>query len=100
MKITGFFLIFALGLLFMSGSFAFAGEFSYGRKGAFGDAFLAAKHSQTLNPRARGNRKPVKGLDGNYAASVMKNYLGSCQKSSPSNSVINIGGFVAGGGMK
>ncbi|MFZ2855488.1 MAG: hypothetical protein WAZ34_15440 [Rhodocyclaceae bacterium] len=63
----------------------------------FGQAVLAARAQQTINPDASLNADPVSGLDGRAAREAMGRYHDSFKTPPPSFSVINIGGSIAGG---
>lgn len=62
----------------------------------FGQAVLAARAQQTLNPTASLNADPVSGLDGRAARDAMGRYHDSFKTPPPSFNVINIGGGIAG----
>ena len=49
----------------------------------WGRAFEAAKHNQTLNPKAQENEAPVVGLDGEAAEINMDVYRDSFEKAEP-----------------
>jgi type IV pilus biogenesis protein CpaD/CtpE len=61
----------------------------------FGDAVNAARAQQTINPEASLNTKPVDGMDGEAANSVMDRYHQSFQKPPATGNIFNIG--VGGG---
>lgn len=62
----------------------------------FGQAVLAARAQQTINPAASLNPDPVSGLDGRAAREAMGRYHDSFKTPPPSFNVINIGGSIAG----
>ena len=61
----------------------------------FGDAVNAARAQQTINPDASQNTKPVEGIDGEAANSVMDRYHQSYEKPPATGNIFNIG--VGGG---
>lgn len=63
----------------------------------FGDAVNAARAQQTLNPEASQNTKPVDGMDGKAANSVMDRYHQSFDKPTPVGNIFNIGVGSSGG---
>lgn len=63
----------------------------------FGEAVLAARAQQTINPDAGRNPDPVSGIDGRAAAEAMGRYHDSFKSPPPTFNVINIGGGIAGG---
>jgi hypothetical protein len=63
----------------------------------FGEAVMAARAQQTINPRASLNTDPVNGLDGRAAREAMLRYYDSYRTPPPSFNVINIGGGITGG---
>lgn len=62
----------------------------------FGQAVLAARAQQTINPDASLNSDPVTGLDGRAAREVMVRYHDSFKTPPPTFNVINIGGGLGG----
>lgn len=64
----------------------------------FGEAVMAARAQQTINPHASLNTDPVTGLDGRAAREAMTNYYDSFKTPPPTFNVINIGGSIGGGG--
>jgi hypothetical protein len=64
----------------------------------FGEAVLAARALQTINPDAARNPDPVNGIDGRAARDAMGRYHDSFKTPPPSFNVINIGGSISGGG--
>lgn len=62
----------------------------------FGEAVLAARAQQTINPDASLNTDPVSGLDGRAARESMVRYYDSFKTPPPTFNVINIGGNIAG----
>lgn len=65
----------------------------------FGQAVLAARAQQTINPAASLNSDPVSGLDGRAGKEAMGRYHDSFKTPPPSFNVINIGGSIAGSGQ-
>ncbi len=63
----------------------------------FGEAVLAARAQQTLNPSASLNTDVVNGLDGRAAREAMGRYGDSFKTPPPTFNVINIGGGIASG---
>jgi hypothetical protein len=63
----------------------------------FGEAVMAARAQQTINPRASLNTDPVSGLDGRAARDAMGRYHESFKTPPPTFNVINIGGGLGGG---
>lgn len=63
----------------------------------FGEAVMAARAQQIINPRASLNTDPVSGLDGQAGKEAMGRYHDSFKTPPPSFNVINIGGSIAGG---
>lgn len=64
----------------------------------FGQAVLAARAMQTLNPIAASNQDPVLGLDGKAANEAIGRYHDSFKAPPPTFNVINIGGGISSGG--
>lgn len=64
----------------------------------FGEAVLAARAQQTINPNASLNTDPVAGLDGRAAKEAMGRYHDSFKTPPPTFNVINIGGGITGNG--
>ena len=63
----------------------------------FGEAVIAARAQQTINPDAGRNPDPVNGIDGRAAREAIGRYHDSFKTPPPSANVINIGGGIAGG---
>lgn len=63
----------------------------------FGQAVMAARAQQTINPDAGRNPAPVSGLDGQAAREAMGRYHDSFKTPPPTFNVINIGGGIGGG---
>jgi hypothetical protein len=63
----------------------------------FGEAVMAARAQQTINPRASLNTDPVSGIDGRAARDAMGQYRESFRTPPPTFNVINIGGGITGG---
>lgn len=64
---------------------------------AFGQAVMAARAQQTINPDAARNPGAATGLDGRAAREAMERYHESFKAPPPSFNVINIGGGVSAG---
>lgn len=64
----------------------------------FGEAVLAARATQTINPDASLNQDQVAGLDGKAAKEAIGRYNDSFKTPPPTFNVINIGGSIAGSG--
>lgn len=62
----------------------------------FGEAVLAARAQQTINPDAGRNPDQVSGLDGRAAREAMARYHDSFKTPPPTFNVINIGGSITG----
>jgi len=62
----------------------------------FGQAVLAARAQQTINPDASLNTDPVTGMDGRAARETMVRYHDTFKKPPPTFNVINIGGGITG----
>jgi hypothetical protein len=62
----------------------------------FGQAVLAARAQQTINPAASLNPDQVKGIDGRAAREAMTGYYESFKTPPPTFNVINIGGAMSG----
>lgn len=62
----------------------------------FGQAVLAARAQQTLNPAASSNPNPPDGIDGRAARAAIERYHDSFKTPPPSFNVINIGGSISG----
>lgn len=62
----------------------------------FGEAVLAARATQTMNPMASSNPDPVSGLDGKAASEAIGRYYDSFKAPPPTFEVINIGGNITG----
>lgn len=63
----------------------------------FGEAVVAARAQQTIDPQASLNADPVNGIDGRAARETMVRYHNSFKAPPPTFNVINIGGSIAGG---
>ena len=63
----------------------------------FGEAVVAARALQTINPGASLNSQVVIGLDGKAAADAMARYHESFKNPPPTFNVINIGSGNSGG---
>lgn len=63
----------------------------------FGEAMLAARAQQTIDPRAALNPALADGLDGQSAREAINNYYDSFKAPPSTFNVINIGGSIAGG---
>lgn len=57
----------------------------------FGDAVIAAKAQQTLNPDASQNQTPVNGIDGKAADTVIDKYHKSFETPPPAANTFTIG---------
>lgn len=64
----------------------------------FGEAVVAARAQQTIDPAASRNADPVSGLDGRAAKDAMTRYHDSFKTPPPTFNTINIGGSIAEGG--
>jgi hypothetical protein len=60
----------------------------------FGQAVLAARAQQTINPDASANPNPPSGIDGRAARASIERYHDSFKTPPPSFNVINIGGGI------
>ncbi|OHC68547.1 MAG: hypothetical protein A2045_17465 [Rhodocyclales bacterium GWA2_65_20] len=58
----------------------------------FGEAVLAARAAQTINPSASLNKDPVSGVDGQAAKEAMGRYHDSFKTPPPTFNVINVTG--------
>jgi hypothetical protein len=65
-----------------------------------GDAIVAAKNAQTLNPHVTRDPNAVSGIDGRPAKEAMDRYVDSFKSPPTNTNVINIGGSLNGGGQQ
>lgn len=62
----------------------------------YGEAVLAARAMQTINPQGSANRDPVSGIDGKAGVAAMDHYQEGFKTPQKTFDVINIGGSLTG----